>query len=142
MSKGKKVSRTSRRFGPDELTVVDFEERIFIYDKNDVKRIGFITVKRNLQDSIITGYVVNLVSLPEYHFCNGKDMRLLGFDTKWHDGKTGDCHRHCVCRGKIVIAMEGDDCCFSKIIDTFFAEVVHIGTDLDWDMEESEEASK
>lgn len=130
------VSGQTRRFGKDVPTAA-FDERISIYD-NKGKKIGFITANRTLERTDITGYAVNLVSLPEYHFCGSGDMRLLGFDTKWHNGKTGDCHRHCVCRGKVVVAMEGDDCAFRKIVDTFFSEVQRIGDDMDWDMEEPE----
>ena len=136
LSKKQMVSEQTRQFGKDVPTVA-FDERIFIYDKKG-ERIGFITAKRTLERAVITGYAVNLVSLPEYHFCGSVDMRLLGFDTKWHNGKTGDCHRHCVCRGKVVVAMEGDDCAFCKIVDTFFSEVQRIGDDMDWDMEEPE----
>jgi hypothetical protein len=136
LSKKQKVSGRTRRFGND-VPGVSFDERIFIYDKKGT-RIGFIAVKRTLEHAVITSYAVNLVSLPERHFCGTEDMRLLGFDTKWHNGKTGDCHRHCVCRGKVVVAMEGEDCAFCKIVDTFFSEVQRIGDDMDWDMEELE----
>ncbi len=128
------VSGQKRHFGNGVPTVA-FDERIFIYDKVG-ERIGFITVQRTLDRTFITGYAVNLVSLPEYHFCEKVDMRLLGFDTKWHNGKTGDCHRHCVCRGKVVVAMENADCAFCKIIDTFFSEVKRIGVEMDWDIDE------
>ena len=114
-----------------------YDERIFLYNNQGLK-IGFITVRRSMNEGYIKGYAVNLVGLPDFHFCGNQDMRLLGFDTKWHVGNTGECHRHCICRGNTVTTMKGNECSFSNVIDLFFSELHCIGMDMDWDMEEPE----
>lgn len=128
MGKRKKASQHSSQPARDKII------RSFYADSTGNK-VGFMSLDRNVSaNGEILRYSVTLVFLPEHDFCGPrKDLRILGFDVKRHDGKTGDCHKHCVCRS-IVLPMYGNDCSYTKVVEQFLCEIRQIALYMDWNI--------
>jgi hypothetical protein len=116
----------ARRFGQD-IDLIEKKKR-FVFRPGENGESCLVDVDRTVDNQgLVQRFSINLVAnqVDVRGIVVGfgtRDGRIYGYDTKWHGGKTGDCHRHCIYRDGVE-AIHGTDCLFKGILSRFLGEM-------------------